>query len=125
MRRKWPPHAVDRRNFLNGRWVDGAARGNDQFEIASILVQAWPNRLDAAAASIEAIPGAQIFMRDPKGKLVVVIEADDVGQIGESLNSISLMPDVLTAALVFHGTDDVALQGESNESESDGPAPLS
>ena len=75
-------------------------------EIASILVQARPERLDAAAAAIEALPGAQIYSRDPKGKLVVVIEASDTGSIGTSLNTISSMPDVLTAALVFQGTDE-------------------
>ena len=62
-------------------------------EIASILVQARPERLDAAARAIEALPGTQIYSRDPKGKLVVVIEASDVGSIGATLNTISLMPE--------------------------------
>ena len=98
---------VDRRKFINGRW--SAQRGDDRpgsVEIASILVQARPERLDAAARAIDALPGAQIYSRDPKGKLVVVIEASDVGAIGTTLNTISMMPDVLTAALVFHGTDE-------------------
>ena len=98
---------VDRRTFINGRWSERARGGRpDSVEIASILVQARPERLDAAAAAIEALPGAQIYSRDPKGKLVVVIEASDVGSIGTSLNTISSMPDVLTAALVFQGTDE-------------------
>jgi nitrate reductase NapD len=75
-------------------------------EIASILVQARPERLEAAARAIEILPGAQIYSRDPKGKLVVVIEASDVGVIGTTLNAISMMPEVLTAALVFQGTDE-------------------
>lgn len=100
------PREVNRRKFLNGRW-DGRSEGESaRFEVASILVQARPDRLDAAARNIETIPGAQIFSRDAKGKLVVVVEADDVGRIGEALNAISLLPDVLTAALVFHRTDE-------------------
>ena len=55
--------------------------------------------------AIEALPGTQIYTRDPKGKLVVVIEAADTGTIGATLNSISSMPHVLTAALVFQGSD--------------------
>ena len=98
---------VDRRKFINGRWT---TRTGDSppgsTEIASILVQTKPEWLDAAARAIEALPGTQIYSRDPKGKLVVVIEAPDVGSIGATLNAISLMPDVLTAALVFQGTDD-------------------
>jgi periplasmic nitrate reductase NapD len=96
---------VDRREFINGRWRTRAGEPGAAAEIASILVQAKPERLDAAALAIEAMPGTQIYSRDPKGKLVVVIEASDVGSIGSALNTISLMPDVLTAALVFHGTD--------------------
>ena len=97
---------VDRRKFINGRWTTRAGDNTPgSVEIASILVQARPERLDAAARAIEALPGTQIYSRDPKGKLVVVIETEDVGAIGATLNTISMMPDVLTAALVFHGTD--------------------
>jgi nitrate reductase NapD len=108
MKRKTPQREVDRRKFLNGRWTGCAERESDSFEIASILVQARPERLETAARAIETLAGAQIFSRDPKGKLVVVVEAEDVGRIGEALNAISLMPDVLTASLVFHRTDESA-----------------
>jgi nitrate reductase NapD len=108
MKRKTTQREVDRRKFLNGRWTGCAERESDSFEIASILVQARPDRLDAAASSIAGIRGAAIFSVDPKGKLVVVVEAEDVGRIGEALNAISLMPDVLTASLVFHRTDESA-----------------
>ena len=98
---------VDRRKFINGRWTTtGGDSGLHSIEIASILVQARPEQLDAVARAVEALPGTQIYSRDPKGKLVVVIEARDVGSIGSTLNTISSLPHVLTAALVFHGTDD-------------------
>jgi nitrate reductase NapD len=95
-----------RREFLNGRWSALPEEAATAVEIASILVQAKPERLDAAARAIEALPGTQIYNRDPKGKIVVVIEASDVGTIGTTLNTISSLSDVLTAALVYHGTDD-------------------
>jgi nitrate reductase NapD len=103
-----PPRTseVDRREFINGQWTTRGMGASDATEIASILVQVRPDRLDEAARAIEALPGAQIYTRDPKGKLVVVIEAPQVGAIGTALNTISLMPQVLTAALVFHGTDE-------------------
>jgi len=98
--------ALGRREFLNGQWATDTGAANGAVEIASILVQARPDRLDAAARHIETLPGTQIYSRDPKGKLVVVVEASDVGAIGGTLNTISMMPEVLTAALVFHGTDE-------------------
>ena len=96
---------VDRRKFINGRWAVDVQSAPGSVEIDSILVQTRPERLDAAAAAIEALPGAQIYSRDPKGKLVVVIEAADTGSVGATLNAISSMPHVLTAALVFQGSD--------------------
>jgi periplasmic nitrate reductase NapD len=96
---------IDRRRLLNGEWATlNRSKTRDVVEIASILVQAWPEMLDDAVRAIEALPGTQVYSRDPRGKLVVVIEASDVGAIGTTLNNISLMPEVLTAALVFHGT---------------------
>lgn len=74
-------------------------------EIASILVQTRPERLGGVVRAIEALPGTQIFCRDPKGKIVVVLEASDVTAIGETLGTISMLPNVLTASLVFHATD--------------------
>jgi nitrate reductase NapD len=96
---------VDRRKFINGRWTT-ANVSEHPVEIASILVQARPEQLNAVARAIEMLPGAQIYNRDQRGKLVVVVEAADVGTIGETLNAMSSLPGVLSASLVFQGTDD-------------------
>jgi nitrate reductase NapD len=98
---------VDRREFVNGRWAAHANKTKQAAcEIASILVQARPDRLDTVAQAIEALPGTEIYCRDGRGKLVVVIEASEVGAIGAGLNAISLLPDVLSATLVFQGAAD-------------------
>jgi nitrate reductase NapD len=100
------PLSIDRRKFMNGGWVspDGN-RLPAGVEIASLLVQTRPERLETVAQAIETLPGTQIYSCDPKGKLVVVIEAADTGSIGATLNVISSLPHVLTASLVFQGTD--------------------
>jgi nitrate reductase NapD len=97
---------VDRRKFINGRWTTTPKVTGSTIEIASILVQVRPDRLSNVAQAIAELPGTEIYSRSPKGKLVVVVEAADVGGIGDILNAISLLPNVLTAALVFHGSDD-------------------
>jgi nitrate reductase NapD len=89
----------DRRDVIRGRWQGGSA------EIASILVQARPERLADAERAIAALGGTEIHGRDPRGKLVVVIESEDVGALGTMLNIIAALPDVLSATLVFHATD--------------------
>jgi nitrate reductase NapD len=106
----------DRRQFIRGRWIPQTAKlpsPAGTTEIASILVQTRPERLAAAAAAIGAIEGAEVFQRDPKGKLVVVVEAVGSDPIGETLTRISLLPDVITATLVYHASD--AGEPASNE----------
>ncbi|MGV7212887.1 chaperone NapD [Bradyrhizobium sp. UFLA05-112] len=74
-------------------------------EIASILVQARPERLADVEAAIAALPGCEIHGRDARGKLVVVVEAPDAGRLGTMLNDIQSMPHVYSAALVFHAIE--------------------
>jgi nitrate reductase NapD len=101
------PHtAIDRRALITGRLLKAdrvvAPPGG---EIASILVQARPERLVGVEAAIVALAGCEIYGRDPKGKLVVVVDAPDAGSLGTTLNSIALLPDVYSASLVFHTID--------------------
>jgi nitrate reductase NapD len=101
------PHtSIDRRSLITGRLLQTdrviAPPGG---EIASILVQARPARLVEVEASILALAGCEIYGRDPRGKLVVVVDAPDAGALGTTLNTIALLPDVYTASLVFHAID--------------------
>ena len=97
---------IDRRALITGRLLKAdrvaAPPGG---EVASILVQARPNRLDEVQAAIAALAGGEIFGRDPKGKLVVVVDALDAGALGTTLNTIALLPHVYSASLVFHAID--------------------
>lgn len=98
--------AIDRRAFISGRVIDpNRIVTPPSAEIASLLVQARPERLAEVEAAIVAIAGCEVFGRDPKGKLVVVIETSDASTIGSTLNTISLLPDVFSASLVFHAID--------------------
>jgi periplasmic nitrate reductase NapD len=98
--------AIDRRALITGRLlgVDPVVAPPGG-EIASILVQARPERLVEVEAAIVALAGCEIYGRDPRGKLVVVVDAADAGALGSTLNTIALLPDVHTASLVFHAID--------------------
>lgn len=98
--------AIDRRSLITGRLLNpDRVVAPPSGEIASILVQARPERLADVATAIVALPGCEIFGRDPKGKLVVVVDAPDAGTLGSTLNTIALLPDVYSASLVFHALD--------------------
>ena len=99
-------HAIDRRALITGRVLNPdrvvAPPGG---EIASILVQARPERLAEVEAHIAALAGCEIFGRDARGKLVVVVDAPNAGALGATLNTIALLPHVHSASLVFHAID--------------------
>lgn len=100
-------HATfNRRALITGRAL-GAERviSPPGCEIASIIVQARPERLDTLEAEIAAMPGCEIHGRDPRGKLVVVTEAPNAGSLGTMLNTIQSLGDVYSAALVFHAIE--------------------
>jgi periplasmic nitrate reductase NapD len=98
--------AMNRRAFISGVWTNSDRLVTPpEGEIASILVQARPESLVEVEAAIAALPGCEIHGRDPRGKLVVVVDAPSAGVIGTTLNTIALTPDVLSAALVFHAID--------------------
>ena len=98
--------AINRRALITGRLIDpDAVVAPPGSEIASILVQARPERLNDVEAAILALDGCEIYGRDPKGKLVVVADAPDAGALGATLTAITLMPDVYSASLVFHAID--------------------
>jgi len=78
---------------------------DDPCEIASILVHARPDRIDAARRELAAIAGAEICNVDARGKLVVVIEAAGAGAVGTALNAIAALPDVISATLVYHAVE--------------------
>jgi nitrate reductase NapD len=98
--------AIDRRSVITGRLLNpnrvvAPASG----EIASILVQARPERLASVEAAIIALAGCEIYGRDPKGKLIVVVDAPDASSLGTTLNKLALLTDVYSASLVFHAID--------------------
>ena len=97
---------LDRRALITGRLLTAdrvvTPPGG---EIASILVQARPERLAEVEAAILILEGCEIYGRDPKGKLVVVVDAPDAGSLGTTLNKLALLPDVYSASLVFHAID--------------------
>ena len=97
---------IDRRAFLSGR-LHRADRliAPPETDIASVLVQARPERMAEVEAAVTALAGCEIHARDPIGKLVVVIETSSAGAVGSTLNAIALLPGVLSASLVFHAVD--------------------
>jgi nitrate reductase NapD len=100
------PTAIDRRALITGSLpVNDRVTPPPGAEIASILVQAKPERLADVEQAVIAVTGCEIYGRDSKGKLIVIAEAADSGALGSILNTIAALPNVYSACLVFHAID--------------------
>jgi nitrate reductase NapD len=97
---------VTRRALISGdagpAHTPAAQRG---VEIVSLLVSARPEYLAAVAEAVLALGNSEIHARDPKGRLVVVLEEVSPAAIGAKINAISGLPHVLSAVMVFQATD--------------------
>jgi nitrate reductase NapD len=74
--------------------------------ITSLLVHGRPDAVPAITAAIVGIPGAEVPIADPGGKLVVTLETPSEAAVADALTRISLLDGVYAAALVFHHVDD-------------------
>lgn len=90
-----------RRSLLLGRPTEIAPADAEQ-HISSLVVHSWPENTDAVCDALAALENVEIHARDPSGKLILVLETDNDGEVVERLNTIQSIPGVLSVALVFH-----------------------
>lgn len=70
--------------------------------ISGVLVQAWPNELEAVQNRLEKLSGVEVHAQNEKGHLVVTIESEDVQSTAEILTALQNVEGVLSASLVYH-----------------------
>lgn len=92
--------------------------------IASLLVHAIPERIDAARAAIASIPDAELHATAHPGKFAVVLECADEGAVADCVNALHAAPGVLTVSIVSHLIEDAdALDEEMNDGSDSSPVP--
>ena len=73
--------------------------------ISGIVVACRPEDLEATGRAVDALAWADVHYTDPRGRLVVTIEAADVDQSIERLTQLQNLPRVLTADLAQYCID--------------------
>lgn len=74
--------------------------------IAGIVVHTRPERVGRVRAGLERLSGAEVHAVDPRGKLVVTLEAPSDGVIADMLHLIPEMPGVIACTLAHHHSED-------------------
>jgi len=85
-----------RREFLKGRGAGTAGH------IASVLVQAWPEKIPGIKAHLARFPGIESHGSNGAGKLILTIEAEDDAGLMDAIRRIESTPGVIVASLVYH-----------------------
>jgi nitrate reductase NapD len=67
--------------------------------ISGIVVACVPEHLASVEDAINGLDWAEVHYSDPKGKLVVVIEAADADASGECIGVLQAIPHVTMAAM--------------------------
>ncbi|MBH3426537.1 chaperone NapD [Pseudomonas alkylphenolica] len=75
---------------------------DNTLHIASLVVLARPELLDAVKANLRLLDGLELHQESAAGKLVVVLEANHENQILQRIDQINNLPGVLNAALIYH-----------------------
>ena len=73
-----------------------------ELHVSSLLVHARPSALAAVRSAMAALAGVESHGASPEGKLVVVLETSNEGEIVDRLAAIQAIEHVLSTVLVFH-----------------------
>lgn len=93
-------------------------QGDASMNLSGILVITQPQWLEQVSASLEALDGVEVHVKEPeKGRLIVVQEATDVHAEIDGLKRIKALPHVVMAEMVYHyfAEDDRVYDGLPSE----------
>jgi len=90
-----------RRDFLKG----GLTRPNQH--IASVLVQAWPEKIPEIESHLTKIPGVESHGSSTRGKLILSIESENDAGLVDAISKIEATDGVITASLVYHHMEEI------------------
>jgi len=73
--------------------------------ISGIVVASRPEHLSQISEEVNALPWAKVHFSDPRGRLVVTLEASDLDESVERMKALQALPRVLSAALAEFCSD--------------------
>jgi len=74
--------------------------------ISGVVVASRPEHLSNISDEVNGLPWAEVHFSDPKGRLVVTLEAIDLDESMERLKTLQALPCVLSASLAEYCNDE-------------------
>jgi nitrate reductase NapAB chaperone NapD len=73
--------------------------------ISGVVVASRPEHLSEISREVDGLPWAEVHFSDPRGRLVVTLEASDLDESVERMKTLQALPRVLSAALAEFCSD--------------------
>jgi nitrate reductase NapD len=80
--------------------------------ISSAILHVVPARMAEAREALLKLPGLEIHAESPEGKMVVVLEDDDLEVAANKYVALHGMPGVASVAMVYQYSDDELVETE-------------
>ena len=75
---------------------------NDKIHISSLVVQLRPERLEAVSAWCNALDKTEVHATDPRGILILVLEASGQREIMDVIDRLREEDGVIDVSMVYH-----------------------
>lgn len=70
--------------------------------ISSAIVIPHPERVERVTEALAGVPGVEVAVVSPEGKIIVTIETDGDKETIQAYEAISLLDGVMSASMVYH-----------------------
>ncbi|MAF96711.1 MAG: glutamate synthase [Rhodospirillaceae bacterium] len=96
------PTAVrpSRRDLITARF------SRTSFHVASLVVQAWPERIAGLTLRLNGLDGVEVHKTGPGGRMILTVEVADDARLLRAISDIEGTDGVITASLVYHQIED-------------------
>ncbi|NWF65904.1 MAG: chaperone NapD [Campylobacterales bacterium] len=82
--------------------------------VSGILVKCLPQYVDELAVSLDSSGLCEVYLKDESGKIIVVIEGEDIGEEMGKLKKVMLIPHVISADMVYSYNEDELSQAKES-----------
>ena len=90
-----------RRDVLKGRIA------SKNHHIASVLVQAWPDKISSIESDLTKLAGVESNGSSETGKLILTLEAENDAGLVETMDRIQMADGVVNVSLVYHHSEEM------------------
>ncbi|CAB3778967.1 Chaperone NapD [Paraburkholderia caffeinitolerans] len=80
---------------------------SNEFHVAGVVIYAQSDRCESISQSLGMLPGAQVHVATPDGRMVVTLEGAHSLAIEEQLSAINALPGVHASALVYQHHENI------------------